>query len=524
MRRGFFVPLLLIAFLSNAQNSNVLHYRFSIDLNDKNDTIYGAAEIKLVTSEPGPIIFDLEQVAASGKGMLVTGVEMGAPLKAGYAFTQKENKVVIPNIKATGGDTTMVRISYKGIPKDGLIISKNKFGERTFFGDNWPNRAHNWIPCVDRPDDKASFEFIVSAPAHYSVISNGLKVTETVMPDGKKQTHWKEDIALPTKVMVIGVARFAVKAFEDSPKDIPVSAWVYPKDSAKGVYDFALAPSILNFFSGYIAPFPYKKLANVQSTTIFGGMENASAIFYAENLVTGNRSAEDVVAHEIAHQWFGDAASEKSFAHLWLSEGFATYMTNLYWEKTYGKAAATERLKKERQEVIDFATRSSSPVVDSASNLMSLLNANSYQKGGWVLHMLRAEVGDTIFQKIIQTYYNQYKGGNADTRDFEAIAETVSGRELTGFFNQWLYQPGVPKLMVTKKKEGKTLKLKIAQVGRVYRLPLTIRINTKDGRGVVQKLLLTTKETEITWKGKAGAVTDIMLDPDVALLYEEVKK
>ena len=108
------------------------------------------------------------------------------------------------------------------------------------------------------------------------------------------------------------MAKFAVKQYADSPSSVPVSGWVYPQDSTKGFYDFGIAPSILKFFSEYIAPFPFKKLGNVQSTTIFGGMENAGAIFYAENFIAGTRKFEDVIAHEIAHQWFGDMASEKS--------------------------------------------------------------------------------------------------------------------------------------------------------------------------------------------------------------------
>jgi aminopeptidase N len=142
---------------------------------------------------------------------------------------------------------------------------------------------------------------------------------EKPLADNKKLTHWKEDVSLPTKVMVIGVAKFAVKQFEDSPADIPVSAWVYPQDSINGFRNYSVAPAIVEFFSNYIGPYPYNKLANVQSKTIFGGMENASAIFYNEASAEENISIEDLVAHEIAHQWFGDMATEKKFSHLWLS-------------------------------------------------------------------------------------------------------------------------------------------------------------------------------------------------------------
>ncbi|HEU4902729.1 MAG TPA: M1 family metallopeptidase, partial [Flavisolibacter sp.] len=356
MKKNVF--LLLAGFLSAsvlwAQNMDVIHYRFQLELNDHNDTISGVAEIKAIAKNTGPVQFDLEQTDNSGRGMKVTQVERDSHNNP-CSFLQENNKLVVPLIKSVPGDTLFFRIHYKGIPDDGLIISKNKFGDRTFFADNWPQRAHHWIPCVDRPDDKASFEFLVTAPSYYRVVSNGVKREEKELNNGKKFTHWKEDTPLSTKVMVIGVARFAVKVFDDSPKDIPVSAWIYPQDSTKGFFDFASAPEIVKFFSDYVAPFPYKKLANVQSTTIMLGMENASCIFYAENAITGERSMEETLVHEIAHQWFGDMASEKSFAHLWLSEGFADYLTNLFIEKKYGREAAMERLQKAREDVIDFA-------------------------------------------------------------------------------------------------------------------------------------------------------------------------
>ncbi|MER3463248.1 MAG: hypothetical protein C4329_01270 [Chitinophagaceae bacterium] len=421
------LPLLFACFLwlhSFAQDIDVLHYSFSITINDESDTIRGLASITLINKAGSDIQLDLTSVKGSRKGMRVTYVAdftedslNGKELE----FKQEKEKLVIYTKEAEKNKLKKISIFYHGVPDDGLIISKNKFGDRTFFADNWPNRAHHWIPCNDRPDDKASFEFEVWSPAYYKVISNGSKTLEYKVSNGGKLTHWREETLLPTKVMVIGAAPFAIKEYQNSPNNLPISAWVYLQDSTQGFYDFAVAPDIVNYFSNYIAPFPYQKLANVQSTTIFGGMENASCIFYAEDLVTGDRKHEDVIAHEIAHQWFGDMASEKSFAHLWLSEGFATYFTDLWFEHKYGKEAANKRLEKERKEVIAFANKSNHAVVDSTENLMSLLNANSYQKGAWVLHMLRNEVGDRTFQRIIQAYYNQYKGSNAETRDFEAV-------------------------------------------------------------------------------------------------------
>jgi aminopeptidase N len=494
---------------------DVISYHFEIELSDKSNSITGRALITVKFVAPASQVqFDLVSVE-DDKGMYAFQARQGNDL---LRSTHSDDVVTIMlNNPAKEGEQRTFEISYMGEPKDGLIISKNKYGDRTFFADNWPNRAHNWIPCIDRPDDKASFEFLVTAPSQYLVISNGTKIEETNLDGDRKRTYWKEETALPTKVMVIGVARFAVRQFQDSPLNLPITAWVYPQDSTRGFYDYGVTPRIVKFFSDYVAPFPYHKLANVQSKTIFGGMENASAIFYAEESVTGDRRWEDVFAHEIAHQWFGDMASEKSFAHLWLSEGFATYMTDIYFEHQYGKDSANKKLQKERDDVIAFVKKSDHPVVDSTSDLMSLLNANSYQKGSWVLHMLRGEVGDTVFRQIIREYYRQYKGSNADTRDFEKVAEKVSGKDLKWFFDQWLYRPGLPLLEIKTKMDGKEFKLQIKQEGAPYRFNLDVSLVGEDGQVMKKTFSVTGKESEfkVPVKGRMQCV----IDPDVKLLY-----
>jgi aminopeptidase N len=249
-------------------------------------------------------------------------------------------------------------------------------------------------------------------------------------------------------------------------------------------------------------------------------MENASAIFYAENSVTGNQSSEALVAHEIAHQWFGNMASEKTFAHLWLSEGFATYLTDIYLEQKYGKDTLQKRLQEERQEVLDFSRQWNGPVVDSVSALLDLLNANSYQKGAWVLHMLRRRLGDTVFQKVIQTYYAQYKGGNADTNDFQKVAERVSGKSVDVFFRQWLFTPGVPRLQVQWWEEQGQLVLTVKQQqAQPFQFPLQIGICGQGGAMTTEKVRITRGEETFRLKGYTN-IRQVVLDPEVALLFE----
>jgi aminopeptidase N len=522
MRKWFFFFSCFVNLVGFSQDIDVQHYKFSIDLNDKEDFINAGAEIDIKFLKPThSFSLDLAQQMMTE---VVSDIAWESKMNDDNVSVKRDGEKLIITLRDTAkkGEVRKFRIAYTGTPKDGLIISRNNYGDKTFFSDNWPNRSHNWIPCNDTPDDKASFEFIVTAPSQYKVVSNGVKIEEKNLGDGTTTTHWKEEIPLPTKVMVIGVAKFAVKTFDDSPPNIPVSAWVYQQDSAKGFHDYAPAPEILKFFSSYIAPYPYEKLANVQSKTIFGGMENASAIFYFENSVTGKGGVEDLLAHEIAHQWFGDMASEKSFTHLWLSEGFATYFTDIYWQHKYGDDAFKKRLQKERDEIIEFVKTNDHPVVDSLSPYMDLLNANSYQKGGWVLHMLRNEVGDSVFHKIIQTYYQQYKGSNADTRDFEAVAEKVSVKNLKWFFDQWLYRPGIPQLLIEKKIDNDEVKLRITQQGVKFEFPLEVSFVRADGSVLNQTIPV--NDQMIEFKIKVPDVKSVIIDPDTKLLYSEIKK
>jgi aminopeptidase N len=170
--------------------------------------------------------------------------------------------------------------------------------------------------------------------------------------------------------MVVGIADFAVD-YPGETNGIAISSWIFPEQKEKGFYDYAQALEILPFYIKNVGQYSYKKLANVQSKTIFGGMENAGAIFYSESSVTGTRKSEGLLAHEIAHQWFGDAATEIDWPHLWLSEGFATEMTHLYLESKYGTDTLLKSLKKDRATVLAFTKKTKLPVVDTISKTCS---------------------------------------------------------------------------------------------------------------------------------------------------------
>jgi aminopeptidase N len=497
---------------------DIKHYEFSITLTDTSDLVKGKAAIEILfRKDTGDISLDLISKNNNKKGMAVLQVtEKGQAL----TYTHNNNKLTIQFASAIKkGEHRNIEVSYEGIPADGLIITKNKYGHRVFFADNWPNRARNWLPCIDHPADKAAVDFIVTAPAHYQVISNGIKTADTITGNHEKRTHYTESTPLSTKIMVIGVADFAVQE-AGTVNGIPVSSWVYPEEKDKGFYDYALAVDILPFFIKNVGAYAFKKLANVESTTMFGGMENASAIFYSDEAsITGTRKSESLLAHEIAHQWFGDMATEADWSHLWLSEGFATYMTILYFEHKYGSDTAKKMLMKDREKVIEFAKKSLRPVVDSSvTNYMELLNVNSYQKGSWVLHMLRKTLGDAAFWKGIRTYYKNLAGDNATTDDLRIQMESATATTLKDFFDQWLFRPGHPKLDIRWKYDAvkKAINITVIQLQNdLYFFPLEIQI----GKGLTKQLPITKRETNVTIpaKEKPG---NLVVDPNVNLLFE----
>ena len=499
---------------------DVQHYTFQLELSDTSDQIKGIAQVDVrFLKDANQFVLDLVQNDGE-KGMKVQKV-----VYKGQSIPFKHLQDLLILTHEDGFDSSenaSFEIHYSGIPKDGLIIAKNQYGDRTFFGDNWPNRAHHWLPCLDHPSDKASFEFVVTAPDHYQVVANGIQIEELYLDDHTKRTHWREEVPIPTKVAVIGVARFGV-SYAGDVDGIPITSWVYPQNRDDGYDDYGLAVEVLDFFIDNIGDYPYRKLANVQSKTRYGGMENASNIFYFEQSVTGDGRHEDLIAHEIAHQWFGNSVTEHNWHHIWLSEGFATYGANLYMEHKYGRPALVERLESERQQAVSFAQRLSRPIVDTlVRDWNRLLNPNSYQKGSWVLHMLRREVGEEAFWKGLKTYYEEFKNQNALTKDFKFVMEQSSGKNLSRFFDQWIFQAGHPELKIDWKAGAMKHSLEIVVIqlqDSLFSFPLDIQAVGKDGS--TQNWTIDISNQQQDFQLKCNVSPDrIIVDPETWLLYQ----
>ena len=525
------LPFIFLFFLTNTfaqvekQNPqidkiDILHYNFDIAVNDTSDIIDAYAKVTILFKQnTGNFYLDLTGKSGS-KGMET--VFVGAD-KYQLEYKHKDNKLYIFDKQWNKGDTVEFEIKYSGIPADGLIISKNKFGKRTFFGDNWPDRAHNWLPVIDHPSDKATVDWHITAPAHYQVVANGKLIEELKMDNDEKKYHFSTfDVPLATKVMVIGLADFDIKNYGQV-DCFPVYSMTFSPTPKYGLDDYLPAMDVMRYYIDSIGEFSYFKLANVQSKTRYGGMENAGNIFYYEQSVNGKHSVEPLIAHEIAHQWFGNSATEKNWHHIWLSEGFATYLADMYLEHKYGKEKMRQRMRRERSKVIRYNSLISRPVIDtSITDWNKLLNPNSYEKGAWFLHILRNKTGDNNFYKILRTYYEKYRNSNALTSDFRAIAEEISGMDLKAFFDQWLRKPGFPDIDVKWYREKEKLYISVEQKSGEFDFELPIQI--KDEKDKTFNFTVNVKCKKETFVIKlpdefSQGINDVILDPEVKLLY-----
>ncbi len=403
-------------------------------------------------------------------------------------------------------DSVCVTLRYAGAPTDGLVISVDSAKRWRAFGDNWPDRARHWLASIDHPSDKALVEFVVHAPA------------------GRRVVTVSNASPIPTYLMVIAAAPLVETRLTTT--GIPQSVFTAPEQVRAMPGNFARADDIVNFFTRVIGPFPYERLAHVQSSTRFGGMENAGAIFYADALFrTPHGVGVGLIAHETAHQWFGDAVTEREWGHLWLSEGFATYFAALYTEYAFGDSAFRAEREGIRRQVMNSAVVAARPVLDTTqTDLLKLLNENSYQKGGFILHMLRREVGDSAFFEGIRAYYAAGKHRNALTSDLRIAMERASRRDLGWFFDQWLRRPGFPKLEISWRHDpaAETLTFLLLQgtTSPAYRFNLGVELEDPDGvKRLVQLTVPANQRVEVRLREKVPRPPQaVRYDPFVEIL------
>lgn len=472
---------------------DVQHYAFELDLAERGRWIDGRAVLSLRrTARVDALVLDLV-------GMKVDSVLVnGAP--ATFALADSTLRLTLP---PGSGDSLSVTVRYSGEPRDGLIFSSDTLGRWQAFGDNFPNRARFWLPTVDHPSDKATVSWTIRAPADRRVIANGDVTEETplVGVPARMTTRWETQRPIATYLMVIGVAPFAVVELGETACGLAElfgcvrqSVWASPyvRDYLPG--PFAQAGAMVQFFARLVGPFPYEKLAHVQSATRYGGMENAAAIFYSDRAFKRHAVGEGLIAHETAHQWFGDAVTESEWPHIWLSEGFATYFAELWTEHAHGDSAFRAGLTRVRDGAIGGRIAVEKAIVDTTlDNLGRVLNSNVYQKAGFTLHMLRREIGDSAFFRGIRSYYAKYKHATALTNDLMREFEQAAGQPLGWFFDQWFWRAGFAGLTVAWRYDAakQRVVLSVEQAARFAPYRVKVAVDLVDADGSVRRAVVT---------------------------------
>ena len=502
-----------LSYVSPSRDFDTIHTRLDLDLDLKHQTIAGsvthtlrALKSDLVTIRLNCVGLNIDEVLVDGKPVdfehPVPGDHSTSWIEGADTKESTEVLAVYLDRPLSKGQEFELTVTYNGAPKEGLyfVTPEKGIAEKRYEvwaqGEGEDNRY--WIPSFDYPNDKATFDGIFRVEKGMYVLSNGVLVEKKDVGD-KTQYHWRLDT--PQVSYLITVAAGEYQIYEERWRDVPVM-YVVPPGTDRATVDRAydLTPKMMEFFSDYIGiDYPFKKYAQVVvQNFIYGGMENTTVtvmnmrtLFDEHTLLT--RDEQGLVAHELAHQWWGDMVTCKEWSHMWLNEGFATYFQALFRENYEGDDAFRYEVDRRHRNVIDKDKVDARPIVVDFYNRKDTRNSsNVYTKGSSVLHMLRFLIGDELFRESIRNYGTRFKYQVAETRDFTQVVNETTGENLDWFFEQWVYLAGHPKLEVTKHWDPKnnTLKLSVSQTQKVedltpiFRLPVDVEITCEEKTAV----------------------------------------
>ncbi len=507
---------------------DALHYRVAITLNLEEKSFAGEATITLTSLRDG-----LETVVLDAEEFTVTKVvtEWGEPLE----FSQSEKELSVRMRRPLKrGETRSFTCTYRGKdPKQGLTFAAETADHPAIvYSDSWPNRVHHWFPCFDYPNDKVTNEIVATVSANLKVGANGRLVSVTEdQAAGTVTYHWSQDLPHSTYLIFLAAAPYVV--VPDAYGTLPINYWVYPKDAAKAVPTYGKTPKMMEFFNRiYGYDYPWQKYDQI-SVPSGGGAESTSATAMTHRIMVDEKtepefSAIGIVSHELAHQWWGDLITLRSWAHAWVNESFATYSDYLYFRHDRGDDEGAINLQGKLDAYLREAkTRYVRPIVsDRYDQPGDMFDSHTYPKGARVLHMLRQQLGDAAFFDTLKHFLHRYAFEAVDTGDFIRSVKTVTGQNLDWFFDQWLFKPGHPVFDVRSEWDParKVVVLKVAQVQDfsrgipVFRVPVSVAIVTAAGRSASQAWIREREETfEVPSETRPLLVR---FDPDNVLLKE----
>ena len=427
-----------------------------------------------------------------------------------------------------------VTVTYDAEPDLGLYFRTPemgyKEGDTHCFSQGEEIEARHWYPCFDSPNEKFTSEVTCHVPAGMTVISNGRLLTQT--PDGTNGLvafHWTQE--LPHANYLITLVAGYFKTLEGRHKDVPLAFLTLPSESAEATNSFRETEAIMDFYENEIGvPFPWAKYDQTcVNDFVAGGMENTSATTLNDRTLfttdTENvRDSQGLVAHEMAHQWFGDLVTCKDWSHIWLNEGFATYYQVLYHGYKNGRDYLLYDLYGNARGVTSAPNDTNSIVRRNYHDPFEMFNYLAYPKGSWVLHMLRSQLGADLYRRCIKTYLDRHRYGNVTTDDLRAVIEELSGKSYDQFFDQWLYHAHFPELDVAYSwdESTKLAKVSIKQTQELservllFRFPLTIRFKGKFG--TIDRVMEVKAAAEDFYFPLESAPTIVRIDPEYTVL------
>lgn len=500
---------------------DVLHYNIKIELLPERSEIKGDVAIKIKVNNRAQKTIELNFY----DNMKITSLTLN-DAKANYKRTETNL-----NVSTTSAlpETVFVKIKYEGKPKSlgfgSFNFDKVKNGYM-IYTLNEPVFASTWFPCIDLPDDKAFTDIFITSDSVYTSLSNG-KLVETKIEGDKKTFHWKTFYPISTYLIAVYSAQYKSrneKYFSMSKDSVDIVYYSLPENFDAAMKDFSDHKKYLSTFEKLFGVYPFakEKYSIAEFGWRLGAMENQTITGIGSRYISGMKLFRDMIIHELAHSWWGNAVSPKTWKDIWLNEGFATYSEALYWEKESGFEALQTTL------IPKFAKFSNGTLYNPGDQLFTRL---VYDKGAWILHMLRKEVGDSAFFKIIRNYFETYKYKNAATEDFKNICEKISGKKLKYFFDQWVYKgEGIIDAeydwSVKKENDNFTVEIFLQQLQKgydIYKFPLDIKIIFQDGTGEAKTFYVDQKEERISFAVKQKP-SEILFDPDKWLLAEFTKK
>ncbi|UCH09527.1 MAG: HEAT repeat domain-containing protein [Fidelibacterota bacterium] len=477
------------------------HIKLDLTFNHAEKSVMGTATTTLT-----PINDNFDRVVLDAVDLAITSVSVAtdvtieeAPTRGSQpvAFTLADDHLIVDLDKAyASGDLITLEIAYSAHPRLGLYFVQpdsaypNKPWQIWSQGEMEENR--HWFPGYDFPNDQMTSEMIATVPEGNLVISNGelLNITRN-QEAGTVTYHWRESIPHVNYLISIIAGEFA--EVRDEWEGIPLQYFVEPKYIDLVERSFAKTSDMMSFYSETIGiKYPYEKYAQTSiADFMWGGMENVSATTLTEYTLHDERahldfSSDGLVAHELAHQWWGNLLTTKNWNHIWLNEGFATYFEALYTEHDQGYRAFTLEMDENRQYYMKEDSKEyRRPIVTSwYENPEELFDRHSYQKGSLVLHMIRTLLGEDLWWKSIRHYARTYAGHTVETNDFKQAIEDATGRSMDWFFDQWVYHGGHPEYEVswTWDRKQQAVALEVRQVQEIddvtplFRMPIEISV------------------------------------------------